>query len=55
MLYCNSCTEIFSYDDAEKYQEEIGEFWGSPAYQTFCRCPYCGSNEVGDYEEVDDG
>lgn len=47
MYKCNDCGEIF-YEPAE-YQENVGEFWGAPAYQTFTECPFCHSD---DYEEI---
>lgn len=46
---CNDCEREF--DEPESYEEYMGEFWGSPAYETFYYCPFCGSD---DYEEVSD-
>lgn len=45
--YCTSCGEIF--DEPDSYSECVGEFWGSPAYQEFAECPYCG----GAFEETE--
>lgn len=44
---CNDCEREFNEPDS--YEECMGEFWGSPAYETFYCCPFCGSD---DYEEV---
>lgn len=46
---CNQCGTEFEYPAT--YEECVGEFWGSPAYQTFYVCPVCGSD---DYEEIED-
>lgn len=45
---CNDCESIF-YEPKE-YQECVGEFWGSPAYEIFGCCPCCDSE---DYDEIE--
>lgn len=49
MFRCNDCDAVFTEPDT--YRELIGEYWGTPAYETFGCCPECGSD---DYEEVDE-
>lgn len=49
MYKCNECKELF--DEPDSYRENVGEFWGQPAYQTFYICPYCGSDDFDEYEE----
>ena len=44
---CNDCG--FEFDEAESYEERVGEFWGQPAYETFYICPRCKSD---DFEEI---
>ena len=51
MLKCYECGCIFDEDEADERSECVGEFWGSPAYQSFMVCPECGSDEIDDYEE----
>ena len=51
---CCNCGCVFDPDDAKTYQECVGEFWGTPAYETFCCCPECGSDELEDYVEEED-
>lgn len=52
MYRCADCGEIF--DEPEYVQECIGEFWGMPAFETWCRCPYCDSDAVDEYYEDED-
>lgn len=49
-LKCYDCGAIFPEEDAGTYQEYVGEFWGTPAYQTYNCCPECNSEDVGTYE-----
>lgn len=51
MLKCNDCGRTFETKDLDSYQECVGEYWGTPAYETFYVCPYCGSDEYGEYNE----
>lgn len=51
---CINCGEIFDYGDAIKRSENVGDFWGSPAYMSYDACPYCSSGELQDYEEEDE-
>jgi len=54
MLECYDCGERFEEDEVEKRPENVGEFWGSPAYMNIDVCPYCGSEEVFEVEEEDE-
>ena len=49
---CAECGQPF--DKPEEREDYRGEFWGIPAYETICVCPYCGSDEILDYEEDED-
>lgn len=49
---CEDCGEIF--DTPDTMQDLVGEFWGSPAYQTIAICPHCKSDEIFETEECDD-
>jgi len=49
MFKCNDCGLIF--EEPKRWQEDRGEFWGQPAYETMYGCPHCYS---GDYEEYND-
>lgn len=51
MLVCDECNETFVRPHVER--ECIGEYWGSPAYQTFAYCPYCGSTLIREYVPED--
>lgn len=51
MLKCNYCGHTFEVEDLHMVQECVGEFWGSPAWETWYYCPYCDSD---DYEECDE-
>lgn len=43
---CIDCGREF--DDPEVWEEDRGEFWGTPCTETVYGCPYCH----GDYEEI---
>ena len=53
-LQCCDCGEIFNEDDAETVSENVGEFWGAPAYMRYNACPRCYSTEVEEYYESKD-
>lgn len=51
-LYCTHCGNYFGSDELHYRRECVGEFWGTPAYDDFPECPYCGSEEfVDEYDE----
>lgn len=45
---CLDCGHIFEEGEEKKWQECVGEFWGTPTYQTYSGCPLCR----GDFEET---
>lgn len=47
MFKCNDCKEMF--DTPEIRSENMGEFWGTPAYERHGVCPICGSD---DFDEM---
>lgn len=47
MFKCNDCKEMF--DTPEIRSENMGEFWGTPAYEQYGVCPICGSD---DFDEM---
>lgn len=49
---CCDCGKEF--DEPGSYEECMGEFWGSPAYQTFYVCPVCGSDDYEENEEEEE-
>jgi hypothetical protein len=49
MFECMDCGALFTEPDT--YRECVGEFWGTPAYESFPCCPHCKSD---DFEEVED-
>lgn len=57
MQYKCSCGAVLKETEieVESYQENMGEFWGAPAYETFYiyRCPRCGSEELEEFMEAD--
>ena len=46
MLYCTGCEQFFDEDDAGEDREQLGEYWGAPAYREYAVCPYCGSDQI---------
>lgn len=54
MMKCRDCGETFQNPEVYSYQECMGEFWGSPAYETFylIRCPFCGSENLEDNDDI---
>ena len=52
MFICNNCGETF--DDPIVKSGLVGEYLGTPAYEDYGYCPYCGSdnwNEKGIEDE----
>ena len=43
MLMCCECGGKFDESDAKMVQEQVGEYMGRPAYETWLYCPYCDS------------
>ena len=54
LLRCNNCDEVFDEDDLESRSECVGEFWGSPAYDSYGVCPFCGSDDYDEYEDPEE-
>lgn len=48
---CMNCGAIL--DKPQHYSENIGEFWGAPAYDEFDVCPNCGEGSVRELSEDD--
>ena len=46
MYRCLTCGAAFTGEDAKEYDEVIGDFWGTPALDTFRLCPRCGNEDV---------
>ena len=51
MCYCQNCEGIFSEDETGSSSQCVGEYWGTPAYETFSVCPYCGDDSFVDIDE----
>lgn len=51
---CYNCGCIFDEEDAGERQENVGDFWGSPAYQSILVCPECDSDEIDETDEEED-
>ena len=49
---CLDCGEIF--DEPHTYSENVGEFWGTPAYEDFTECPSCGGGFIEMTSEMED-
>jgi DNA-directed RNA polymerase subunit RPC12/RpoP len=43
---CLDCGKVF--EDYAKWEENVGEFWGTAAYETVYGCPHC----KGEFEET---
>lgn len=50
MKVCIDCGKTFEDNETITVQENVGEFWGTPAYETYEACPYCKSTEIEDEE-----
>lgn len=49
MYKCTDCGHLFENGEQKTIRENMGEFWGSPAYEEKTVCPLC----EGDYEEIE--
>lgn len=54
MMKCYDCGETFDEEDAGCVNECVGEFWGSPAYQSYPVCPFCRSDNIGEDDPEED-
>lgn len=43
---CRDCGNYF--DSPATEQEDRGEYWGMPAFETMYYCPFCGSEDFDD-------
>ena len=48
MYKCVECGNLFEEGEQVTWEEDRGEFWGSPCIERMSGCPICG----GDYEEA---
>lgn len=46
MLRCLCCGAGFSPAEAKEVSECIGEYWGTPAFETFQYCPKCDEDAI---------
>lgn len=53
-LKCYDCGEIFDEENADTVSENVGEFWGAPAYMNYNACPRCRSTDLEEYYENED-
>lgn len=49
MYRCNDCNKLF--EEPKQVTELMGEYWGHPAYQEFCYCPECDSEDIEEITE----
>lgn len=49
MWKCYDCGAIF--EEPATYQENVGDYWGAPAYESFDCCPNCKSDDIEDLDE----
>ena len=50
---CFDCGKTFDSADLKAVQEDRGEFWGAPAFETMYYCPHCGSDQFDDVKNID--
>ena len=55
MIKCYDCGAVFQDYEAREKQEFVSEFWGAPAYANIKICPECGSEEIEEYDEDENG
>lgn len=49
--YCPNCAVILEEDEFKTDRQYVGECWGTPAYEDWSVCPYCGES---DFEDIID-
>jgi len=52
MYVCNNCGRTF--DETKVSKELMGEYWGTPAYEYYDVCPYCGDSDIDEIEEEEE-
>lgn len=50
MYCCLECGHIFSEDEVSVWQEDRGEYWGMPCYESMSGCPHCKGEYVKTYQ-----
>lgn len=53
MLQCEECGLIFDEEELASWNENRGEFWGMPCFETLQGCPNCFSGAVSEYHGED--
>lgn len=54
-MVCGDCGKVFDKEEADIRCENVGDFWGSPAYMETLICPFCRSDEIYDDGGEEDG
>ena len=49
---CQCCGR--SFEDPATYRERVGEYMGTPAYEVFEVCPFCGDSWFEEEDDDDD-
>ena len=55
MMKCWNCGHVFDSTEAITIRENMGEFWGAPAYEDWNGCPKCRQTDLAEVEEQKEG
>ena len=53
-MFCHDCDWEGEDDELDESTECVGEYWGVNAYQTERVCPWCGSSNVEELDELEE-
>lgn len=46
VMICENCGEVFDADECAIIRENMGEHFGSPAFEEWAVCPFCRSTDI---------
>lgn len=46
LFVCVECQRLFSEDEVVIWEEDRGEYWGTPCHEEIGGCPECGGSYV---------
>ncbi len=52
-LICKNCGAVIDENELKSVSEEVGEYWGSPAYATYSVCPCCDCEDLEEATECE--
>lgn len=52
-IKCEDCNSVFDHEDVKIRKENMGEHFGSPAYEEIACCPNCGADGLVEVQQCE--